>query len=109
MRDEPDYVEDHGLHVGPIPDLMDAPEPLPDEGGGSSAPGFAHLETGPSESGVLTVPSSDVIGDGGDSEHRIKATPVDSGYFMDGPVGGRFIGSVHDHRPFRAWEAGKFG
>ena len=101
-------MENHGLHVGPSPDLRETSEPLLEEGSGSLTSGLTHLKASPAKPGSMAVVSSDVFGDGGDSEHGVKPTTIDVGNFMDGAVGGRFVSSVHDHRPFCAWEAREF-
>ena len=107
LSEEPEYLENHGFHVGPTLDLGNAFKPLQDEGGGSLASSFANFETGPSESSFIAVLSSDVLGDRGDGEHGIKAISVDCGDFINGAVCGRFIRAIDDHGPFFTREAWK--
>ena len=104
--DTPDYLEDHGLHVGPASDFGDAFYPMLDEGGGSLASGFAQFEAGPSESGVMSVLSSHMLGDGGDGEHGVKSSPIYSGYLMDGLIGRGIVRAIDDHSPLSTWKAG---
>ena len=54
------------------------------------------FEAGPTIQHLISVLSPNVIPDLWVGKHGVKSTSVDVGDFMNGPVGGRFVGTIHD-------------